>query len=41
MTLSFGCSILLMTSPWHRAMLVALGAVLGYFLWRVPVRELD
>jgi hypothetical protein len=38
--LSFGSSILLMTSPWHRVMLVVLGIVLGFFLWRVPVREL-
>ncbi len=40
MILSFGSSILLMDATWHRVMLAVLGAVLGFFLWRVPVREL-
>ncbi len=39
MGLSFGASILLMASPWHRAMLAAIAAVLAFFLWRVPVRR--
>jgi uncharacterized membrane protein YbaN (DUF454 family) len=39
MGVSFGASILLMTSPWHRAMLAAIAAVLAFFLWRVPVRR--
>ena len=39
MLLSFGTSILLMDTIWHRLMLGGLGLVLGYFLWRVPVRE--
>lgn len=38
MALSFGVSILLMESAWHRAMLAGLGAVLAILLWRVPVR---
>ncbi|MBU0592149.1 MAG: YbaN family protein [Pseudomonadota bacterium] len=37
--LSFGASILLMETPWHRAMLAAIGIVLAFFLWRVPVRR--
>lgn len=41
MLLSFGSSILIMDSAWHRALLAALGLALGYFLWRVPVREAD
>lgn len=41
MILSFGTSFLLMDAAWHRMMLATLGAVLGFFLWRVPVRELD
>jgi uncharacterized protein len=41
MFLSFGSSILLMDSVWHRAMLATLGLVLAYFLWRVPVREIS
>lgn len=40
MALSFGGSILLMNSNWHRLMLAALGLTLAYFLWRVPVREI-
>lgn len=38
MALSFGASILTMSSPWHRLMLLGLAIVLGYFLWRIPVR---
>ena len=40
MLLSFGSSILMMESVWHRLMLAALGLVLAYFLWRIPVREI-
>lgn len=39
MTISFGASILLMESPWHRAMLAALAAILAVLIWRVPVRK--
>ncbi len=39
MLLSFGSSILIMESPWHRLMLAGLGLVLIFFLWRIPVRE--
>ncbi len=38
MLLSFGTSIWFMQSPWHRAMLLVVAVVLGYFIWRVPVR---
>lgn len=41
MILSFGVSILLMDSTWHRVMLAVLGTVLGLFLWRVPVHGPD
>ncbi len=40
MLLSFGSSILLMESNWHRSILAALGLILAFFLWRVPVREI-
>lgn len=40
MLVSFGTSILWMDSVWHRLMLASLGLVLGWFLWRVPVREM-
>ncbi|KAF0103365.1 MAG: hypothetical protein FD187_1247 [bacterium] len=39
MALSFGTSILLMQSPWHRLMLAGVGLALLFFLWRIPVRE--
>jgi uncharacterized membrane protein YbaN (DUF454 family) len=38
MGLSFGISILLMESNWHRAMLAGIAIVLALFLWRIPVR---
>ena len=41
MLLSFGTSILAMSSPWHRLMLAALGLVLLGLLWRVPTRDPD
>lgn len=40
MLLSFGSSILFLDLLWHRLMLAALGLILTFFLWRVPVREL-
>ena len=39
MGLSFGVSLLLVPSPWHRVMLLAIASVLVVFLWRVPVRS--
>ena len=38
MLLSFGTSIALMQSPWHRILLLVVAVVLGLFIWRVPVR---
>ncbi len=38
MGLSFGVSLLLVPSAWHRAMLLVIAALLAAFLWRVPVR---
>jgi hypothetical protein len=38
MALSFGTSMLIMSSFWHRVMLMAMALVLGLFIWRVPVR---
>ncbi len=37
--LSFGASIALMESIWHRALLAGIAAILAAFLWRVPVRS--
>jgi hypothetical protein len=39
LVVSFGTSILLMDSSWHRGMLAGLGVTLAWFLWRVPVRR--
>lgn len=41
MVLSFGTSILLLTSVWHQIMLAALGITLVAFIWRIPVRDTD
>lgn len=38
MVLSFGASIWVVPSLWHRGMLLVIAAILGYFIWRVPVR---
>lgn len=38
MVLSFGSSMLIMHSFWHRIMLLAMATVLGIFIWRIPVR---
>lgn len=38
MAVSFGFSIFMMESGWHRLMLAAIALVLAIFLWRVPVR---
>ncbi len=38
--LSFGISMLVMEAIWHRVILGAIAAVLAFFLWRVPVRNL-
>jgi uncharacterized membrane protein YbaN (DUF454 family) len=40
MLLSFGSSMLMMQSNWHRLMLAVVGLILLFFLWRVPVREI-
>lgn len=39
MALSFGSSILMMTSVWYQAMLAVLGIVLTLFIWHIPVRD--
>lgn len=41
MAVSFGSSILMMDGLWHRLMLAMVGLILAYFLWRIPVREIE
>lgn len=38
MAASFGFSIFMMESGWHRLMLAVIALALAIFLWRVPVR---
>jgi uncharacterized membrane protein YbaN (DUF454 family) len=39
MAVSFGVSIILMDSLWHRIILAIIAAVLAAVLWRIPVRS--
>lgn len=41
MVLSFGSSILIVSSYWLKLMLISLAIVLAVFIWRVPVRDTD
>ena len=41
MAVSFGVSLLMVPSAWHRLMLLGIAVVLAFFLWRVPVRAAD
>lgn len=38
MALSFGTSMLVVPAQWHRIMLLGMALVLGFFIWRVPIR---
>lgn len=39
MAVSFGSSILIVSSNWLKLMLISLAVVLTIFIWRVPVRD--
>lgn len=39
MCLSFGSSILLLSTLWHQLLLAAVGIILTIFIWRIPVRS--
>ncbi len=39
MVLSFGSSILIVSSYWLKSMLMLLAIVLIFFIWRIPVRD--
>ena len=41
MALSFGSSILMVPEPWHKIMLVVIGSILAFYIWRIPVREIQ
>jgi len=38
-TLSFGSSIIIVPESWQRIMLVVLGSILSFYIWRIPVRK--
>ncbi|PTQ87776.1 YbaN family protein [Nitrosomonas ureae] len=39
MSLSFGSSILIVPELWQKIMLIGIGSVLAFYIWRIPVRE--
>ncbi|MDV6342885.1 YbaN family protein [Nitrosomonas sp. Is24] len=39
MTLSFGSSILIVPELWQKIMLVVIGSILAFYIWRIPVRK--
>ncbi len=39
MILSFGSSILLLSTLWHQLLLATVGIILTIFIWRIPVRS--
>ncbi len=39
MTLSFGSSILIVPEPWQKLMLVIIGSILAFYIWRIPARN--
>lgn len=38
-TLSFGISIVIVPESWQKIMLVTLGSILTFSIWRIPVRK--
>ncbi|MDO8333092.1 MAG: DUF454 domain-containing protein, partial [Nitrosomonas sp.] len=41
MALSFGSSLLIVPELWQNLMLVVIGSILAFYIWRIPVRELS
>lgn len=39
MSLSFGSSVLIVPELWQKIMLIVIGSVLAFYIWRIPVRE--
>ncbi len=39
MSLSFGSSILIVPELWQKIMLLVIGSILAFYIWRIPVRE--
>ncbi|OQW42108.1 MAG: hypothetical protein A4S08_01525 [Proteobacteria bacterium SG_bin4] len=39
MAISFGSSILIVPELWQKVMLVVIGSVLAFYLWRIPERN--
>ncbi len=41
MTLSFGSSILIVPELWQKIMLIVIGSILAFYIWRIPVRDIS
>lgn len=39
MALSFGSSILIVPETWQKIMLITIGSILTFYIWRIPVRN--
>ena len=39
MALSFGSSILIVPETWQQIMLIVIGSILTFYIWRIPVRN--
>jgi len=40
MALSFGSSIFIVPEVWQKVMLVVIGSILAFYVWRIPIREM-
>lgn len=40
MSLSFGSSILIVPELWQKLMLIVIGSILAFYIWRIPEREI-
>ena len=39
MAISFSSSMIIVPEVWQKIMLLMIGVILGFFIWRIPVRE--
>ena len=39
MAISFSSSMIIVPEVWQKIMLLMIGLILGFFIWRIPVRE--
>jgi len=41
MTISFSSSLIIVPEVWQKMMLLTIGLILVFFIWRIPVREIS